>query len=249
MDIIENFLTAGSAGEIFKALSQTCHELGFDYFFYSPLINGGNSETVFRDESIILEGEALMMQNTLLNYPASWVHRYQEAKHTHHDPIIRHVSKSILPIFWDDAVNAEPQNIVLNEANEHKLASGITVTLYGHGGARSVLSFAAGQRRNEPRVEAIKNASHIQLTAHYVYEALKKISNISGTIPGSALSTREKDCLKWSANGKTSWEIAMILKVSERTVVFHLTNAVKKLGAANRRQAVVRALSLRLINP
>ena len=249
MDIIENFLTAGSAEEISKALSQNCQELGFDYFIYSPLINGGTSETVFKDESIILAGEALMTQHTLLNYPDSWVHRYQKAKHIHNDPIIRHVSKSVLPIFWEDALNAEPQNIVLNEANEHKLASGITVTLYGHGGSRSVLSFSSSQQRNQPRAQAIKSASYIQLTANYVYEALQRISNVSENILASGLSVREKDCLKWSANGKTSWEIAKILRVSERTVVFHLGNAVKKLGATNRRQAVVRAISLRIISP
>jgi DNA-binding CsgD family transcriptional regulator len=40
------------------------------------------------------------------------------------------------------------------------------------------------------------------------------------------LSNREIEVLKWAALGKTSWEMSMILEISERTVNFHL--ALKK---------------------
>ncbi|MBV7484551.1 helix-turn-helix domain-containing protein [Bordetella sp. BOR01] len=56
------------------------------------------------------------------------------------------------------------------------------------------------------------------------------------------LSNRERDCLHWSALGKTSWETAIILGVSERTVNFHIGNACSKLGVYNRRAAVALAL-------
>ncbi len=51
------------------------------------------------------------------------------------------------------------------------------------------------------------------------------------------LSGREKDILKWAAIGKTSWEISSILKISERTVNFHLNNAASKLNVTGRRAA------------
>jgi DNA-binding CsgD family transcriptional regulator len=63
------------------------------------------------------------------------------------------------------------------------------------------------------------------------------------------LTEREKECLLWAAEGKTGWEIANIIRISERTVTFHLQNAVQKLGVVNRQQAISRALSLRLIEP
>ncbi|MDF0522996.1 helix-turn-helix transcriptional regulator [Bradyrhizobium yuanmingense] len=34
--------------------------------------------------------------------------------------------------------------------------------------------------------------------------------------------------------GKSSWEIAKILNISENTVNFHLKNAIRKLGTTNR---------------
>jgi DNA-binding response OmpR family regulator len=63
------------------------------------------------------------------------------------------------------------------------------------------------------------------------------------------LSEREIECLTWAARGKTSGEIAQILDLSKRTVDFHIDNARTKLGATTRIEAVIKALSGRLIEP
>lgn len=57
------------------------------------------------------------------------------------------------------------------------------------------------------------------------------------------LTTREREALTWVAEGKSDWEIAMILGLSETTVRFHVDNARRKLGAVNRAQAVARLLT------
>ena len=61
------------------------------------------------------------------------------------------------------------------------------------------------------------------------------------------LSRREKECLMWVAQGKSSWDIGMILKISENTVNFHLKNAMRKLGTTSRTVAVVKSIRLNLI--
>jgi LuxR family transcriptional regulator, quorum-sensing system regulator SolR len=61
------------------------------------------------------------------------------------------------------------------------------------------------------------------------------------------LSDREIDVLRWTAEGKTSAEIATILDISERTVNFHVNSVVAKLGATNKTSAAVRAAMLGLI--
>jgi len=63
------------------------------------------------------------------------------------------------------------------------------------------------------------------------------------------LNAREIETLTWSARGKTSEEIAMILGVAKRTVDFHLDSARTKLDVATRTQAVVKAVTGRLIEP
>ena len=61
------------------------------------------------------------------------------------------------------------------------------------------------------------------------------------------LSKREIECLGWAASGKTSWEIAGIMTLSEATVVFHLNNLIRKLKVKNRTQAIAVGMSLGLL--
>lgn len=53
------------------------------------------------------------------------------------------------------------------------------------------------------------------------------------------LSHRERDIFHWMMRGKTNWEIATILDISERTVKFHAANIIRKLEANNRTHAIV----------
>ena len=62
------------------------------------------------------------------------------------------------------------------------------------------------------------------------------------------LSERELECLEWVSLGKTSWETALILGVSERTINFHLLNAAKKLNVYGRQAAVAFALRQNLLH-
>ena len=72
--------------------------------------------------------------------------------------------------------------------------------------------------------------------------ALNKIENaVEDASPQVALSARETECLHWAGQGKTNWEIATILEISENTVRFHLKNAFRKLGASSRGSAATQA--------
>ena len=66
--------------------------------------------------------------------------------------------------------------------------------------------------------------------------------------PDVALTPREIEVLKWSADGKTAAEIGDILSISIPTVNFHIKNAVQKMKAANKTAAVVQALMAGLLN-
>jgi DNA-binding CsgD family transcriptional regulator len=63
------------------------------------------------------------------------------------------------------------------------------------------------------------------------------------------LTPREREVLTWVAKGKSAWEIGEILHITKRTVDEHVQTAARKLGAANRAQAVAVALLHRLIEP
>jgi len=63
----------------------------------------------------------------------------------------------------------------------------------------------------------------------------------------SVLTHRQQECLKWSARGKTMSEIGTILGISERTVLFHLQDARRRLDAQTITQAVAMAIHLKEI--
>jgi DNA-binding CsgD family transcriptional regulator len=63
-----------------------------------------------------------------------------------------------------------------------------------------------------------------------------------------SLTAREREVLTWIALGKSAWEIGEILGIAKRTVDEHAQTAARKLGAANRTQAVAIAVRNGLID-
>lgn len=61
------------------------------------------------------------------------------------------------------------------------------------------------------------------------------------------LTPRERECLLWAFEGKTARDTAQIIECSERTVIFHLANAMRKLNVENKVAAVQRACWIGLI--
>jgi DNA-binding CsgD family transcriptional regulator len=53
------------------------------------------------------------------------------------------------------------------------------------------------------------------------------------------LTAREEEIMRWVAEGKTNWEISVILHVSLNTIKFHLKNIYQKLGGVENRWSAV----------
>jgi DNA-binding NarL/FixJ family response regulator len=65
----------------------------------------------------------------------------------------------------------------------------------------------------------------------------------------ATLKDRELEVLTWVARGKTSADIARKLRLSKRTIDFHLDNARIKLRAGTRTEAAIKAVASGLIKP
>jgi DNA-binding CsgD family transcriptional regulator len=85
----------------------------------------------------------------------------------------------------------------------------------------------------------------LEIIGTYAFYRLQQLRE--PTYVKDLLTDREKEVLKWSANGKTAWEVGAILSLSKRTVEWHFTEACRKLGAVNKVQAVSLALQAGLI--
>ena len=103
---------------------------------------------------------------------------------------------------------------------------------------------------HEP-VEKIRLVQEDQLKLQHlvvlVLEALQRVKDISMSVMNMELSQRELEILKWTAEGKTSAEISLILCISENTVNFHQKNMQKRFNAPNRTQVASYAAAMGLI--
>lgn len=93
-----------------------------------------------------------------------------------------------------------------------------------------------------------RHLEELQLAVRFFFEGLK-IRQLAENVPFGRLSARERDCLQWAAVGKTTQEIADLMGLADDTVNEYFASARRKLRAANRTQAVVRAISVGLISP
>lgn len=61
------------------------------------------------------------------------------------------------------------------------------------------------------------------------------------------LTDRERECLFWVSEGKTTDDIAVILTVSANTANGYIANAIQKLGSSNRAMAMATAIRSGLV--
>lgn len=112
---------------------------------------------------------------------------------------------------------------------------GIAFPLSSERGGTGLAVFATRMGLND---EAL-SAAHIDCYALFDEFARSRISAEAG-LP--ALSKRELECLKLTADGLTSDEIARRLGLSVHTANQYLANTTQKLNAVNRMHAVAKAL-------
>lgn len=184
-----------------------------------------------------------------VTFPPDWCGRYVERKYRVIDPVVRRAPTLLRPFLWDQLAKKcqlQPsERRVLAEAKEAGLKHGMSVPLYGPLGQVALASFASPFDDADPQCQM----SHLNVLAWHFHIALAEISrpSASGSSCEIALSERERDCLRWVGEGKSSWEIGKILEVSENTVNFHLKNAIRKLGTSNRTHGIAKAIRQNLI--
>lgn len=125
--------------------------------------------------------------------------------------------------------------------SEAGIGDAVCATSYGRN--RTIASLHLGFR--EPDLSP-DDALAIQLAGLMLTERLMTFA-APGEDDEIKLTDRERDALSWVAEGKSDWEISVILGVSETTARFHVDNARRKLGAVNRAQAVARLAAARML--
>ena len=181
-------------------------------------------------------------------YPQAWIERYQDQGYVRIDPVLKSGFRSLLPIDWSNLDKASfSTRRLFAESKEFGVGTnGLTIPIRGNFGERAVLSITSelGLRDWAAQVQCL--ARDFQIIAHNIHHKL--LQNNGLILSQSDLSPREVECLQWAARGKTVFETAVILGISERTVRFYLDIARHKLDAANIAHSVARGIGFGIIS-
>ncbi len=238
-ELIEEALCARSVEDIHKTCAKLCRHAQFDYFIY-----GARFPTSFVKPYLVF----------ISGYPTDWWEHYNASGYLAIDPVVTHCSQRITPLIWEDvdlAVEHDKQvRRFMEDSHEFGLKGGLSTSVHGAPGEAGLLSLATGDSVQASKGRIFESIAETQLLATYIHEAVRRVMLVGATgVADVHLTAREKECLLWTAEGKSSWEIGRILNISENTILYHLKNAARKLDASNRQQAVARAITLGLIAP
>jgi LuxR family transcriptional activator of conjugal transfer of Ti plasmids len=181
------------------------------------------------------------------SYPKSWTSRYFALRYQHLDPVVRRARREHDLFSWSGDVSnpkgTREQRAFFEEATAFGIKSGVTVPIKGGFGQIAAFTLATGESAlSDRRIDEAKDL--VQLVGLYfhthVTARLASQSNPLAVEP--VLTQREHQCLMWASRGKTAADIAILIEVTPRTVIFHLENARRKLGAATTAQCVAEAL-------
>jgi DNA-binding CsgD family transcriptional regulator len=179
-----------------------------------------------------------------ISYPEDYLDLYVKNNLHLTDPVMLELVKKHQPVHWKDVDKIYgTDNSAANLAFEFNMNDG-----WAHGVVYpddldcSYFFFGGPHAENGLRTRTI-----LEYIIPFYAEAYKRVLKRDYALEYK-LTAREKEVLNWIKEGKSSWDISMILHCSKRVVEFHVGNIKKKLNAVNRAQAVAIGLQYGIVS-
>ncbi len=199
-------------------LAKLCFANGFEYYQLCLTLRRGLQQTDL----------TLLMQT-----PDNWAEHYSKNTTILNDSLYLRSQSQSRPLFWQaDATLEHEAFLPMDNWRQFGMEEGIAIPLHGPSGFYGYFTLS----RHKKEHIRLQDYFHLSYLGHIIQEQAVPLFSPEQ----SYLSVREKECLFWVSEGKTSWEIAQILGITERTVNFHLNNAIRKSGCKNRYQTVAK---------
>ena len=208
------------------ALAEVASDLGFRYFALTHHVDVRRSSAAIR----------------IHNYPQGWAEWFDEQSLGASDPVHRASNVTSVGFTWSRLPEmialTDKDRRVLELARSRGIGEGFTVPAHVPGEAHGSCSFACAA--DDAFSEA--NLSLLQLVGAFAFEAARSLRRGRFSTGPVQLTDRQRECVMWAARGKTDWEIARVLGVSEATVGEHLRHAYERYGVGKRTLVAIHAL-------
>ncbi len=185
-----------------------------------------------------------------VSYPEEWLRLYWQNGYFEVDPVFQTALRKPGTQHWQATYQeaaSEKQRQFMAAAKKFGLGDGITTSSADPAcKAATFCSFAS-----DDSVDAARYIPLVEYFGHYIHLALLRTAPIHAQSVDHCvkqLTLRELTILNWMKNGKTNWEIAQIMGITERTIRFHIESIFSKLDVTSRSQAVATAIEHGLPN-
>lgn len=234
MEIVYKFSTIETCDDYRNLFNDLNFFIPFDY---------ATSGLVVRNNRGVVQSYDLLN----INFTEDWISAYDEQKIYLVDVTVEENFKYFKTQCWRETYKKydNPKKL-LSFAHDYNLTNGYScgAKAFGLYKKPSMISFVWNF---EEKCEYI--SSIIDYITPYIHIALSNVLCVEMLMTKREILTgREKEVASWVKMGKSSWEISVMLKISEATVNYHIANIMNKLNSANRVQAVAIALQYGIID-
>lgn len=186
------------------------------------------------------------------NPPSGYASAAKDLADSLRDPVLDRLMTQPLPVTYDQATYVSAGVGELWEAQApYGFKTGIAIKLHLPDDKHFLLGVDRDDRLPPAGAALMQLIAGLQLLGSHAMVAAdrlfgaelgKQAAPDASEVP--KLTKREVDVLSWTAQGKTAWEVGVILGMSEKTANFHLGNAMRKLGVNSKHQAVLRCVAV-----
>ena len=184
------------------------------------------------------------------NTPEGYVQAHADHDLGRRDPVMQHCKRASVPIIWDQSTYvAHGQGPIWEEQALYGFCTGVALAMHLPGDRHFFIGVDRDRALPEGAKAMTRIVADLQLFAVHAQEAAFRIfaPEIRSDSESPRLTARELEALRWTMDGKLAWEVGEAMNISERTAVFHLQNAVRKLRCRSKHQAVLKALRMGLL--
>jgi DNA-binding CsgD family transcriptional regulator len=167
------------------------------------------------------------------------------------DPVMQHCKHTSVPIIWgQETYISRGEAEIWEEQARYGLKYGIALAIHMPGDCHFFIGVDRDRALDESAKGLTRIVADLQLFAVHAQDAAFRLftPQLRAEMESPHLTPRELEALRWTMDGKRAWEVGQELRISERTAVFHLQNAVRKLKCVNKHQAVLKAIRLGLLS-
>lgn len=225
--LADTVVGATTNDELHERLAASTRDLGFDHFALSVEIGSG-----------AIGGASVLIHD----YPAAWADVYIGFNLAATDPVRRAGERSVRGFDWRNIASLIPltpgEQTMLDIGERQGIANGFTVPRHLPGELTGSCSFVTRPDGRTPQGCTF----FAEVIGAVAIERGRRLAGWGGPPVRTVLTDRQRECVLWAARGKTDWEIAKILGISQDTVIEHLKSARERYDTRKRASLILFAL-------